>query len=329
MPMLIVRIAVIALLGGAAGYLFNYLSPDTPFAYLIGGALGIGIAVIFVTLEIWLSSRPRRHVIAGALGLLIGLGVATLLSLLLVVNLSPMVRSVITLGLAIVFSYLGVILLIRKLPEHWFNRVDVDQGVGGERKILDTSVIIDGRVADLTTVGFLEGDLVVPKFVLDELQLIADSSDALKRNRGRRGLDILNDMQKKLGERVTIDPTDFPELDEVDSKLVKLAMTTGGKVVTNDFNLNKVAELQGVDVLNINELANALKPVYIAGERMRVKLIKEGTEPGQAVGYLDDGTMVVVDRGRELINNEVEVVVTSVLQTSAGRMIFTKLERAH
>jgi len=327
--MLIVRIAVIALLGGAAGYLFNYLSPDTPFAYLIGGALGIGIAVIFVTLEIWLSSRPRRHVIAGALGLLIGLGVATLLSLLLVVNLSPMVRSVITLGLAIVFSYLGVILLIRKLPEHWFNRVDVDQGVGGERKILDTSVIIDGRVADLTTVGFLEGDLVVPKFVLDELQLIADSSDALKRNRGRRGLDILNDMQKKLGERVTIDPTDFPELDEVDSKLVKLAMTTGGKVVTNDFNLNKVAELQGVDVLNINELANALKPVYIAGERMRVKLIKEGTEPGQAVGYLDDGTMVVVDRGRELINNEVEVVVTSVLQTSAGRMIFTKLERAH
>lgn len=329
MPMLIVRIAVIALLGGAAGYLFNYLSPDTPFAYLIGGALGIGIAVIFVTLEIWLSSRPRRHVIAGALGLLLGLGVATLLSLLLVVNLSPMVRSVITLGLAIVFSYLGVILLIRKLPEHWFNRVDLEHVEGGERKILDTSVIIDGRVADLTTVGFLEGDLVVPKFVLDELQLIADSSDALKRNRGRRGLDILNDMQKKLGERVTIDPTDFPELDEVDSKLVKLAMTTGGKVVTNDFNLNKVAELQGVDVLNINELANALKPVYIAGERMRVKLIKEGTEPGQAVGYLDDGTMVVVDRGRELINKEVEVVVTSVLQTSAGRMIFTKLERAH
>jgi len=161
--------------------------------------------------------------------------------------------------------------------------------------------------------------------VLKELQLIADSSDTLKRNRGRRGLDILNDMQKRLADRIQIESTDFPELTEVDSKLVKLGMAKGAKILTNDFNLNKVAELQGVKVLNINELANALKPVYLAGERMRVKLLKEGTESGQAVGYLEDGTMVVVDRGRDQIGHEVQVTVTSHLQTSAGRMIFAKL----
>lgn len=328
MPMLIVRIAVIALMGGVAGYYFNYISPDTPFAYLIGGALGVGAAVIFVTLEIWLGSRSRRHVIAGAIGLVLGLGIAALLSTLLIVPTNPVTHAIITLGLSIAFVYLGVVLVIRKLPEHWFERADLELGTGGTRKILDTSVIIDGRISDLTKSGFLEGSLVVPKFVLNELQLIADSSDTLKRNRGRRGLDILNEMQQELGDRVVIEPRDFPELDEVDSKLVKLAMTTGGKIVTNDYNLNKVAGLQGVEVLNINELSNAIKPVYIAGERMRVKLIKEGTEPGQAVGYLDDGTMVVVDRGKDHINKEVAVVVTSVLQTSAGRMIFTKLERS-
>lgn len=326
--MLIVRIAVIALMGGVAGYYFNYISPDTPFAYLIGGALGVGAAVIFVTLEIWLGSRSRRHVIAGAIGLVLGLGIAALLSTLLIVPTNPVTHAIITLGLSIAFVYLGVVLVIRKLPEHWFERADLELGRGGTRKILDTSVIIDGRISDLTKSGFLEGSLVVPKFVLNELQLIADSSDTLKRNRGRRGLDILNEMQQELGDRVVIEPRDFPELDEVDSKLVKLAMTTGGKIVTNDYNLNKVAGLQGVEVLNINELSNAIKPVYIAGERMRVKLIKEGTEPGQAVGYLDDGTMVVVDRGKDHINKEVAVVVTSVLQTSAGRMIFTKLERS-
>jgi uncharacterized protein YacL len=200
-----------------------------------------------------------------------------------------------------------------------------------ENKILDTSVIIDGRIADICRTGFLEGVLVIPGFVLEELQHIADSSDVLKRNRGRRGLDILNKIQKEMKVKVQIWEGDFEEVSEVDSKLIKLAKVMNGKVVTNDFNLNKVCELQGVAVLNINDLANAVKPVVLPGEEMNVQVIKDGKEHGQGVAYLDDGTMIVVEGGREYIGNEVDVLVTSVLQTSAGRMIFAKpklLERA-
>ncbi|RXZ82723.1 PIN/TRAM domain-containing protein [Paenibacillaceae bacterium] len=200
-----------------------------------------------------------------------------------------------------------------------------------EHKILDTSVIIDGRIADICKTGFIEGTLVIPEFVLEELQHIADSSDLLKRNRGRRGLDILNKIQKELDVRVLIYEGDFEEIGEVDSKLVKLAKALGGKVVTNDFNLNKVCELQGVSVLNINDLANAVKPVVLPGEEIIVQVIKDGKEHGQGVAYLDDGTMIVVEGGREYIGTTMEVLVTSVLQTSAGRMIFAKpklLERA-
>lgn len=193
-------------------------------------------------------------------------------------------------------------------------------------KILDTSVIIDGRISDICDTGFLEGVLVVPNFVLNELQMIADSADSIKRNRGRRGLDILNKMQKDQGIKVKISDMDFPEIPEVDAKLVKLAKVMKAKVVTNDFNLNKVAEFHGVPVLNINQLSNALKPIVLPGEDMKISLVKEGKDASQAIGYLDDGTMVVVENGRKKMNHDVEVVVTSVLQTTAGRMIFGRLK---
>ena len=195
-------------------------------------------------------------------------------------------------------------------------------------KVLDTSVIIDGRIADICETGFLEGTLVAPQFVLRELQQVADSSDSLKRNRGRRGLDILQKMQKMAGVDVQIVETDFPEIREVDLKLIELARKLGGKIVTNDFNLNKVAQLRGVPVLNINELANSLKPVVLPGELMKVFVIKEGKEQGQGVGYLDDGTMVVVDQAKKALGRTIEVSVTSVLQTTAGKMIFCRWPEA-
>ncbi|HHY05143.1 MAG TPA: TRAM domain-containing protein, partial [Thermoanaerobacterales bacterium] len=191
-------------------------------------------------------------------------------------------------------------------------------------KILDTSVIIDGRIADICKTGFIEGTLVIPNFVLEELRHIADSSDTLKRNRGRRGLDILNKIQKELNIDVDIYEGDFEDINEVDSKLVKLAQVLDGKIITNDFNLNKVAEFQNVQVLNINELSNAVKPVVLPGEEMVVQVIKDGKETGQGVAYLDDGTMIVVDGGKKHIGETIGVMVTSVLQTAAGRMIFAR-----
>jgi uncharacterized protein YacL len=194
----------------------------------------------------------------------------------------------------------------------------------GDSKVLDTSVIIDGRIFDICQTGFVEGSLIIPTFVLEELRHIADSSDALKRNRGRRGLDILNKIQKELNIDVQIYEKDFPDIAEVDSKLLKLAQVLNGKVITNDYNLNKVAEFQGVPVLNINELANAVKPVVLPGEEMRIQIIKDGKESGQGIAYLDDGTMIVVEGGKRHIGETMDVIVTSVLQTAAGRMIFAK-----
>jgi uncharacterized protein YacL len=196
-------------------------------------------------------------------------------------------------------------------------------------RILDTSVIIDGRIADICETGFVDGTLVVPQFVLKELQQIADSADSLRRNRGRRGLDILQRIQKMAGLDVIISDADFPEQREVDLKLIELARSLQGKIVTNDFNLNKVAQLRGVDVLNINELANSLKPVVLPGETMKVFILKEGKEYNQGVAYLDDGTMVVVDNARSMIGKTIDVVVTSVLQTTAGKMIFGRFIDAH
>jgi uncharacterized protein YacL len=208
--------------------------------------------------------------------------------------------------------------------------VDLFRSATPERhyKILDTSVIIDGRIADVCETGFIDGILVVPQFVLKELQMVADSGDSLKRNRGRRGLDILQRIQKMSGIEVQISDVDFPDVREVDLKLIELARSLQGKIVTNDFNLNKVAQLRGVEVLNVNELTNSLKPIVLPGESMKVFILKEGKEYNQGVAYLDDGTMVVVDNARRLIGKTIDIVVTSVLQTTAGKMIFGRFIEA-
>jgi uncharacterized protein YacL len=230
----------------------------------------------------------------------------------------------------LVFCYLGMVIGLRGKDE--FNIIIPyvrlrRQDQATEMALLDTSVIIDGRIQDVFKTKFLEGRIIIPRFVLKELQQIADSTDPMKRQRGRRGLEILHAIQKEAGQLIAIHEEDFPEINEVDAKLVKLAKLLDAKILTVDFNLNRVAGIQGIKVLNINELANALKPIVFPGEHMQIKLIKEGKEHNQAVGYLDDGTMVVVEDARRLIGQELKVAVTSVLQTQAGRMIFTKIER--
>ena len=227
--------------------------------------------------------------------------------------------------LLIALPYLGVVIGAKQ--GEWLEParlVGLFRAAGPERRyrILDTSVIIDGRIADVCETGFIDGTLVIPQFVLKELQLVADSSDSMKRNRGRRGLDILQKIQKMGGLEVVISDVDFPDVREVDLKLIELARSLQGKIVTNDFNLNKVAQLRGVEVLNVNELANSLKPVVLPGEIMKVFILKEGKEYNQGVAYLDDGTMVVVDNARKMISKTIDIVVTSVLQTTAGKMIF-------
>jgi len=307
---------------------------------LIGGVVGFLLAPIFVKkisrsiywLESRLNKMPVYDVLAGSLGLAIGLIISNLLgSAFLPI---PIIGKYIPGIISIILGYLGISVATRKRDElvglftsfPWMNKDrQKDKGAAGSQyKILDTNVIIDGRIADICQSGFIEGTLLIPGFVLEELQHIADSSDLLKRNRGRRGLDILNRIQKELGIFVKIDSRDFDDITEVDSKLVKLAQVIKGKVVTNDYNLNKVAELQGVTVLNINELANAVKPVVLPGEEMVVHVVKDGKEFGQGVAYLDDGTMIVVDGGKRHIGETIGVLVTSVLQTAAGRMIFAK-----
>jgi uncharacterized protein YacL len=307
---------------------------------LIGGVLGYLLAP-FIVKKLWqftywvearLNRMPVYDILAGSLGLAIGLIISNLLgSAFLPV---PIVGKYVPGLMSIIFGYLGMNVAIRKREElfglfsgfPWVNKDRQKEKATNvsQYKILDTSVIIDGRIADICKTGFIEGTLLIPGFVLEELQHIADSSDLLKRNRGRRGLDILNRIQKELGMFVQIDSRDFDDIAEVDSKLVKLGQVIKGKIITNDYNLNKVAELQGVPVLNINELANAVKPVVLPGEEMVVHVVKDGKELGQGVAYLDDGTMIVVDGGKRHIGETIGVLVTSVLQTAAGRMIFAK-----
>lgn len=288
----------------------------------------------------WFEERllktPLIDVFAGVLGTVVGLIVAYLLSP--AIRAIPIVGSVVQIFSSILLGYLGFRIgyskreeLVSMFSNRLGSREKKSAPRAGDAKLLDTSVIIDGRIADIVKTGFLDGALIIPSFVLGELQHIADSSDVLKRNRGRRGLDILNKIQKELMIKVQVVEIDFDDIQEVDAKLVRLAKQMNGKVVTNDFNLNKVCELQGVAVLNINDLANAVKPVVLPGEEIVVQIIKDGKEYGQGVGYLDDGTMIVVESGKEFIGSRLEVMVTSVLQTSAGRMIFAKpklLERA-
>lgn len=276
---------------------------------------------------------PANEILFGTIGAIVGLIIASLIGVLYA-HVS-FFWTVIAVALAIVLAVVGADIAVRKREELMslfssFKRTGTSKekkgkgSIKSEAKVLDTSVIIDGRIFDICQTGFIEGSLIIPNFVLEELRHIADSSDGLKRNRGRRGLDILNKIQKELNIDVQIYEKDFPEIAEVDSKLLKLAQVLNGKVITNDYNLNKVAEFQGVPVLNINELANAVKPVVLPGEEMRIQIIKDGKESGQGVAYLDDGTMIVVEGGKKYIGEIKDVVVTSVLQTAAGRMIFAR-----
>jgi uncharacterized protein YacL len=318
----------------------NYFTPVSIGYYAVGGLL-IGLIFYLLTpvliyvfnrLIAWADSRlkvvPTQDIALVVLSLIITLFIGLLLSYpiyrlpVVGVFLSP----VITLFLVII----GVRFILNRKEEFTFLSSLFNRNVrsGGREnevfKILDTSAIIDGRIVDICKTGFMEGVIVVAGFVLEELRHIADSPDLLKRNRGRRGLDVLNKIQKEMDIPVQIYEGDFEDIAEVDSKLVKLAKTINGKIITNDFNLNKVCELQGISVLNINELANAVKPVVLPGEVMVAQIIKDGKETGQGIAYLDDGTMIVVEGGRRFIGETVDVLVTSVLQTAAGRMIFAK-----
>lgn len=281
-----------------------------------------------------LANVPITNIVSGSVGLIAGLIIAYLISHLINNIPIPFVGTILSTLVYIFMAYLGVNIATKKIEElpnlQQIFKKNVLKEKGSKKegrsyaKILDTSVIIDGRIADICKTGFIEGPLIIPEFVLEELRHIADSSLAIKRNRGRRGLDILNKIQKELDIEVRIDDKSFDEVPEVDTKLLKLAQFLDGKVVTNDYNLNKVAEFHGVPVLNINELANAVKPVVLPGEEMLVQVIKDGKESGQGLAYLDDGTMIVVESGRKFIGKDIEVLVTSVLQTAAGRMIFAK-----
>lgn len=317
---ILVRALIIALFI-VAGYLIG-IRYDSP---MVGLGVGAGCSIGAIALEVLLKNLQIGRVIGGLVGLLLGIIFANLLLL----PLKGIVRDL-SIGYFILnalFGYGGLLLGLKKgekLTIQGIFRVFRGQIADENLKVLDTSAIIDGRIAEVCEAGFLDGIFIVPQFILQELQYIADSPDPLKRARGRRGLDILHRIQKMSHITVRITDEDFPKIREVDSKLVAFARTHDAKIITNDFNLNKVAELQGVTVLNINELANALKPVVLPGESMRVFVIKEGKEYNQGVAYLDDGTMVVVENGRKLIGKNAEVTVTSVLQTTAGRMIFSK-----
>jgi len=293
--------------------------------------LGAGLALAAVLIQIELEHVSLRRLIGGTVGALSGLLGALLVSLVLAhTTMAVVLRSFTSVAALLVLAYLGMAIGAAKgdmLNLDAFGGVFTGEPGGAQQcKVLDTSVIIDGRIADICTAQFLEGTLLIPQFVLRELQMVADSADPLKRQRGRRGLEILQRMQKNEALRVEIAEDDFPQIADVDMKLIELAKRYNAKILTNDYNLNKVATLQGIDVLNINQLANALKPVVLPGEPMKVFILREGKEFGQGVAYLDDGTMVVVDGGRRLINKAVDIVVTSVHQTTAGKMIFGKLE---
>ena len=295
----------------------------------IGALAGFIFALLALSLEKIIKKAPLKVIFGGTFGLFLGLVIAQLLGYAFSGLQNSAIRISISVILSCVFGYIGLVLGGKKVEEFkwpgWgFFAKGSHKKDGG--KLLDTSVIIDGRVADICETDFLEGPLIVPQFVLQELQHIADSADNLKRARGRRGLDILNRMQKGDTVEVRVVDEDYPDIKEVDAKLIALAREMNAKIVTNDFNLNKVAQLQGVPVLNINQLANALKPMVLPGEVLHLQIMREGKEQGQGVAYLDDGTMVVVENASRHLGQEVEASVTSILQTTAGRMIFTTLK---
>ena len=333
MSLTIARISVL-ILGTLLGVIIGYLISS----FILKQGL-----VIAKRLERILTHIPNQELIAGTIGLLFGLIIANLIGVAF--NQVPIIGPYIPIILSAIFGYSGLKIMARKGPEMYYNYVQQWGGEGTKKtsrfkmfsthksdkttstpKLLDTSVIIDGRIKELCNTGFIEGPLMVPLFVLNELQIISDSADATKRNRGRRGLDILKEMQDAKKVAIEVVEDDYDDLTEVDSKLMRLALDKQWKLMTNDFNLNKVARVQGIEVLNLNELANVLKPALIAGEWIRVQIMKEGKEIHQGVAYLDDGTMIVVEDGKPYVGQTVEVMVTSILQTSAGRMIFARVD---
>jgi uncharacterized protein YacL len=305
-----------------SGYFVRPFNLDTVFTIVFSAVLG----VLVVLAELRVRRCSLKTLIGAAIGSILGITGASLISLIIGrMQLEPATGTFAQVMVLVLMAYVGLVSGANKgeyLDLSALGGIFSDRSSRKAYKVLDTSVIIDGRVADICKTGFLEGTLVVPHFVLRELQQIADSADSIKRNRGRRGLDILEKVKSSPGVTVQIVEKDFPDVREVDLKLIELAKELSAKIVTNDFNLNKVSQLRGVEVLNINELANALKPVVLPGETMKVFILKEGKEYNQGVAYLDDGTMVVVDNARRMIGKTISTQVTSVLQTTAGKMIF-------
>ena len=329
MGIFIFRFIIISLIT-AAGFFF----PPFQLSSVIGAALAFVLGAVIIYLETRIRQSQFKIIWSSTVGtyagVLLGWGLGSIYK---TISQDEATSTFIRIFFLIIMPYIGFLVGTRKFewlyPSHLFDFFK-EKTTGQIQKILDTSVIIDGRIADLSTTSFLEGQLIVPQFILKELQLVADSPDGIKRQRGRRGLDVLSQLQKSSQVSVVISEADFPEIKEVDTKLIELAKHLDAKIITNDFNLNKVAQLQGIAVLNINELANALKPVVLPGESIRVFILKEGKEKDQGVAYLDDGTMVVVDNSRKLIGQTVDVTVTSVLQTTVGKMIFGRYnEDAH
>ncbi len=326
MTFTIVRSFFVLLCGFMGSQIGKIIRPDIISSIYMGAGFGVLAGLIIVALELSSKRLSIKGLSAAVFGIIFGM-----LFGWIVIEVFRLMKvdEIFNGPIILIFAYVGMVAAVRGkdefniiIPYVKLKREDQRE----EITLLDTSVIIDGRIADICRTKFLEGKLIVPRFVLRELQQIADSADPIKRNRGRRGLDMLNKVRKSGHVEVKIHEDDFPDIKDVDAKLIKLAKLLNAKVFTNDYNLNKIAELQGINVLNINELANALKPVVIPGELLEVKVVKEGKEYNQAVAYLDDGTMVVIDNARPAIGHTVKVTVTSVLQTAAGKMIFAKLD---
>ncbi len=320
---------IVIILGPVIGYM--QISHDAK-----GILIGVAAALLIISVEILVDRVSLDSLIAGVIGAVIGLVSAQLLNWVIYQLDNPKIYDLsqkYSLLSHVIFAYLGLVIAVRKKSE--LDLLDRDIIVKGSKKklmnthVVDTSVLIDGRIADICEAKFVSGTLVIPRFVLKELQNIADSADTHRRTKGRRGMEILSRLQENPDVPVKIFDKDFDDIKEVDSKLVALSRELGAKIFTTDFNLNKIASLQGVTVLNINDLANALKPVVLPGETMSIFVVKEGKEKDQGIGYLDDGTMVVVEEGRRALGRRVDATVTSILQTSAGRMVFTKSKEKH
>ncbi len=337
---LIIRICFVLLLAVVAWMLNPLMDVDTinPWNFSLetkrglSAIVGAVVAVIIIAFEMRVRRASLKTLIGAAIGSILGIVGAYLIGMLIssqeTAAVPAEVKTFLTVSLALLMAYIGLMVGAAKgeyIDLSALGGVFSDKNAPRDYKILDTSVIIDGRIADVAETGFLGGTLIIPQFILTELQQVADSPDSSKRQRGRRGLDMLQRLRNNSALDIQIVETDFPKVKEVDLKLIELGQQLNGVVVTNDFNLNKVSELRGVSVLNINELANALKPVVLPGEAMKVFILKEGKEYNQGVAYLDDGTMVVVDNARKLIGKTAEIAVTSVLQTTAGKMIFGRL----